>query len=154
MKLHELKPAEGARKNRKRIGRGVGSGWGKTAGKGTKGQRSRAGGGVRPGFEGGQMPLHRRLPKRGFANIFRKDIAIVNIRDLIYNDRFTSGDTVDVGSLRRIGLVKGKNDGVKLLGEGDIQIPLTIRLDRVSKVAKEKIEAAGGTIESVQTREA
>jgi large subunit ribosomal protein L15 len=143
MKLHELAPAEGARKSRKRLGRGVASGWGKTAGRGNKGHKARSGGGVRPGFEGGQMPIHRRLPKRGFTNIFKKRIAIVNIRDL---GRFQSGDTVDHATLIQAGLVKGNVDGVKLLGQGNIEQSLTVRLDAVSEGARQKIEAAGGTI--------
>jgi len=144
MKLHELSPAEGARKNRKRLGRGPGSGTGKTAGRGMKGHRSRSGGGVRPGFEGGQMPIHRRLPKRGFTNIFKKKIEIVNIHDL---DRFKDGDVIDEAALVQSGLVKGRFDGIKLLGEGEISRPLTVKLEKISAVAKEKIEAAGGTVE-------
>ncbi|MCG6893849.1 MAG: 50S ribosomal protein L15 [Desulfobacteraceae bacterium] len=147
MKLHELKPAAGARKGRKRLGRGVGSGWGCTAGRGTKGQNSRSGGGVRPGYEGGQMPIHRRLPKRGFTNIFKKRIAVVNLRDLART--FESGATVDEAALVQSGLIKGPRDGVKLLGSGEIDRPLTVRLDAVSKSAREKIEAAGGSIEVV-----
>jgi large subunit ribosomal protein L15 len=143
MKLHELSPAEGARKSRKRLGRGVGSGWGKTAGRGNKGHNARSGGGVRPGFEGGQMPIHRRLPKRGFTNIFKKKIAVVNLRDLA---RFQSGDTIDEAALIQAGLVKGSVDGIKLLGFGDIEYPLTVRLDAVSESARKKIEAAGGTV--------
>lgn len=143
MKLHELTPAEGARKSRKRLGRGVGSGWGKTAARGSKGHKARSGGGVRPGFEGGQMPIHRRLPKRGFTNIFKKKIAIINIKDLA---RFQSGDTVDESALARVGLVKGGYDGVKLLGFGEIDFPLTVRLSSISESAKQKIETAGGTI--------
>lgn len=144
MRLNELSPAEGSRKARTRKGRGVGSGKGKTAGRGTKGHNSRSGGGVRPGFEGGQMPLHRRLPKRGFTNIFRKDIAIVNIRDL---SRFESGSLVDETVLIRSRLVKSPYDGIKLLANGDITYPLTVRLNRVSKSAREKIEAVGGALE-------
>ena len=147
MKLHELKPAEGATKNRKRIGRGVGSGWGKTAGRGTKGYNSRSGGGVRPGYEGGQMPIQRRLPKRGFTNIFRKRIAVINVRDLL---TFKSGSLVDEAALIKAGLVKGKKDGIKLLGQGEISIALNVKLSHVSKSAKGKIEAAGGSIEVVQ----
>ena len=146
MKLNELAPPKGARKNRKRLGRGVGSGSGMTAGKGTKGQNSRSGGGVRPGFEGGQMPLQRRLPKRGFTNIFRKKFAEVNIRDL---SRFESGSLVDAAALIRRGLVKGKRDGIKLLGHGEIAYPLSIKVNRVSKSAREKIEAAGGNVEVI-----
>ncbi len=146
MKLHELKPAKGATKARKRIGRGVGSGSGKTAGRGTKGHNSRSGGGVRPGFEGGQMPLHRRLPKRGFTNIFKKQIAVINIRDL---DRFETGSVVDEAALVRSGLVKNRRDGIKLLSEGEINIALTVKIDAISRNAKEKIEAAGGTVEVI-----
>jgi large subunit ribosomal protein L15 len=146
MKLNELSPAEGARKSRKRVGRGVGSGWGKTAGRGNKGYNSRSGGGVRPGFEGGQMPIQRRLPKRGFTNIFRKSYEIVNIRDLV---KFETGNIVDAAALIRAGLIKGKKDaGVKLLGEGEITYPLTVKLDKISQSAKGKIEAAGGKIEN------
>ncbi len=143
MRLHELKPAPGAHKQRKRVGRGVGSGRGKTAGRGSKGHNSRSGGGVRPGFEGGQMPIHRRLPKRGFTNIFKKKIGIVNIRDL---ERFESGTLVDEPLLRKTGLIKGTYHGIKLLGEGDISYPLTIRLPYISSGARSKIEAAGGSI--------
>jgi large subunit ribosomal protein L15 len=146
MKLHELKPAEGSTHKPKRVGRGVGSGWGKTAGRGNKGLKARSGGGVRPGFEGGQMPLHRRLPKRGFTNIFKKEIAIVNLSDL---SRFEQGAVVDEALLVRSGLVKGQNDGIKLLGRGDINIALTVKLNAVSRSAKEKIEAAGGTVEVI-----
>ncbi|MBC8393063.1 MAG: 50S ribosomal protein L15 [Deltaproteobacteria bacterium] len=143
MKLNQLSPAAGSRKARKRLGRGVGSGTGKTAGRGSKGQNSRSGGGVRPGFEGGQMPIHRRLPKRGFTNIFKKKFALVNLRDLA---RFESGSMVDEAALLKAGLVKGGNDGIKVLGQGNITHPLTIMVDKVSKSAKEKIEAAGGQI--------
>ena len=144
MRLNELSPPKGSRKVRTRKGHGVGSGKGKTAGRGTKGHNSRSGGGVRPGFEGGQMPLHRRLPKRGFANIFRKEIAIVHIRDL---SRFDSDSVVDETALIRSGLVKGRRDGIKLLGDGEITYPITVRLNRVSKSAREKIEAVGGALE-------
>jgi large subunit ribosomal protein L15 len=144
MKLHELKPAEGSRKGVKRVGRGVASGWGKTAGRGNKGHKARSGGQTSPGFEGGQMPMQRRLPKRGFANIFRKRIAIVNVRDLA---RFESGSVVDRAALLKAGLIKGDWDGVKLLGQGEITVPLTIKLALVSESAKTKIEGAGGNIE-------
>jgi large subunit ribosomal protein L15 len=144
MKLHELLPPVGSRKPRKRLGRGVGSGNGKTAGRGTKGHNSRSGGGVRPGFEGGQMPLHRRLPKRGFTNIFKKKINVINVRDLA---RFESGSIVDEAALVRIGLVKGRRDGIKLLGKGEITIPLTIKVNSASKNARDKILAAGGNLE-------
>jgi large subunit ribosomal protein L15 len=146
MKLHELKPADGSTKNRKRIGRGVGSGWGKSAGRGNKGHNARSGGGVRPGFEGGQMPLHRRLPKRGFTNIFKKEIAVINIRDL---SRFEAGSIVDEAALVGAGLVKGPRDGIKLLGQGEITAALTIKINAVSRSAREKIESAGGTIEVI-----
>ena len=146
MKLNELSPAKGSRSARKRLGRGVGSGTGKTAGRGTKGLNSRSGGGVRPGFEGGQMPIHRRLPKRGFTNIFKKKFVEINIRDL---SRFESGSLVDKGALIQEGLVRGKNDGIVLLGRGDINMPLTIKVNRISKGAREKIEGAGGTVEVI-----
>jgi large subunit ribosomal protein L15 len=144
MKLNELLPPKGSRKSPKRLGRGVGSGTGKTAGRGTKGHNSRSGGGVRPGFEGGQMPIHRRLPKRGFTNIFKKQIATVNIRDL---SKFEPGSVVDEATLIRCGLIKGKNDGIKLLGQGDVKCPLTIKVNDISKGARDKIEAIGGKIE-------
>jgi large subunit ribosomal protein L15 len=144
MKLHELKPAEGSRKSIKRVGRGVASGWGKTAGRGNKGHKARSGGQTSPGFEGGQMPMQRRLPKRGFANIFRKRIAIVNVRDLA---RFESGSVVDRAALLKAGLIKGDWDGVKLLGQGEITVPLTVKLALVSESAKSKIQGAGGKIE-------
>jgi large subunit ribosomal protein L15 len=144
MKLNELSPPAGSRKARKRLGRGVGSGQGKTAGRGTKGHNSRSGGGVRPGFEGGQMPIQRRLPKVGFSNIFKKKIAVINIRDL---SKFESGSIVDEIALVRMGLVKGRRDGIKLLGQGDINIPLTVKVHASSKKAVEKVEAAGGKVE-------
>ena len=144
MKLNELSPARGSRKAGRRLGRGVGSGRGKTAGRGTKGFNSRSGGGVRPGYEGGQMPLHRRLPKRGFTNIFRKNIAIINIRDLA---KFDKGSVVDAAALTAAGLVKGTRDGIKLLGTGEIKHPLEVKVNQISKTAREKIEAAGGKVE-------
>ena len=147
MRLNDLAPPPGARKARKRIGRGVGSGWGKTAGRGSKGQNSRSGGGVRPGYEGGQMPIHRRLPKRGFTNVFKKTYALVNIRDLA---KMEHGSVVDEAALVRAGLVKGRRDGVKLLGQGDINISLTVKVDLVSRRARQKIESAGGTVEASQ----
>ena len=146
MKLNELSPAEGSRKKRKRVGRGVASGTGKTAGRGSKGHNSRSGGGVRPGFEGGQMPIHRRLPKRGFTNIFADRIAVINVRDL---NRFESGSVVDEAVLVGSGLVKGARDGIKLLGQGEIGHPLSVKVNRVSATARKKIEAAGGNIEVV-----
>jgi large subunit ribosomal protein L15 len=146
MKLHELSPAKGSRKAPKRLGRGVASGTGKTAGRGTKGYNSRSGGGTRPGYEGGQMPLHRRLPKRGFTNIFKKNIAVINIRDLA---KFDKGSVVDTEALIQAGLVKGQRDGVKLLGQGEIKYSLDIRVNLISKNAREKIEAAGGKVEVI-----
>lgn len=146
MRLQALSPVAGSRKIRKRLGRGVGSGSGKTSGRGTKGHKSRSGGGVRPGFEGGQMPLHRRLPKRGFANIFRKDIVIVNIRDLA---KFEKGSIVDETALIQSGLIRGKRDGIKLLGQGEIEHALTIKVNSASKSAIEKVTRAGGKIEVI-----
>ncbi len=146
MKLHELSPPAKSRKSDRRLGRGVGSGWGKTAGRGNKGYNSRSGGGVRPGYEGGQMPIQRRLPKRGFTNIFRKKIAVVNLRDLL---TFESGSLVDEAALAKAGLVKGQKDGIKLLGHGEIRVALNVKLNQVSKSAREKIEAAGGSVEVV-----
>lgn len=146
MKLNELTPAAGSQSSKKRKGRGVGSGRGKTAGRGTKGLNSRSGGGVRPGFEGGQMPIHRRLPKRGFKNIFGKQIVTINIRDL---SRFESGSVIDEAVLISSGLIKGERDGIKLLGQGDIDFPLSIKVSHISKNARQKIEAAGGNVEVV-----
>ncbi len=146
MKLHELSPSSKSRKSNKRLGRGVGSGRGKTAGRGNNGYNSRSGGGVRPGYEGGQMPIHRRLPKRGFTNIFRKKIAVINLRDLL---AFESGSLVDEAALVKAGHVKGQKDGIKLLGHGEIRVALNVKLNHVSKSAREKIEAAGGSVEVV-----
>ncbi|MBQ6021297.1 MAG: 50S ribosomal protein L15 [Clostridia bacterium] len=145
MKLHELSPAPGSNKPVKRIGRGPASGQGKTAGKGHKGQKARAGRGMRPGFEGGQMPLQRRLPKRGFNNIFAKEIAIVNVGAL--NDAFEAGAVVDAAALIESGLVKKELDGIKVLGHGELTKALTVKAAAFSKEAKAKIEAAGGTAE-------
>lgn len=144
MKLHELAPAEGSRHKRKRVGRGPGSGMGKTSTKGHKGLKARSGGGVRPGFEGGQMPLHRRLPKRGFKNIHRDIVAIVNVSDL---DRFESGTVIDELALRDAGLIKGAIDKVKILGNGEVTKVFSLKSCLVSKTAREKIETAGGNIE-------
>ena len=145
MKLNELSPAEGSKKDRKRVGRGIGSGDGKTAGRGHKGQKSRSGGGVRPGFEGGQMPLHRRLPKRGFNNTrFQDKIVIVNVSFI--NDRFEDGAVVNEASLRAANLIKGSFDGIKVLGFGDITKKVTLEGCTVSASAREKIEKAGGSI--------
>ncbi|MCM1365133.1 MAG: 50S ribosomal protein L15 [Faecalibacterium sp.] len=147
MKLHELSPAAGSTKERKRIGRGIGSGQGKTAGKGHKGQKARAGRGMRPGFEGGQMPLQRRIPKRGFVNIFRTEMAIVNVASL--EKAFNAGDTVTIEALVEKGLVKKVLDGVKVLGNGEITKALTVQVNACSESAKQKIEAAGGKIEVI-----
>ena len=147
MKLHELSPAAGSTKERKRIGRGAGSGQGKTAGKGHKGQKARAGRGMRAGFEGGQMPLQSRLPKRGFNNIFRKEIVAVNVADL--EARFENGAVVDVESLKQVGLVKNSFDGIKILGNGELTKKLTVKADAFSESAKQKIEAAGGNAEVI-----
>ncbi|MBC5787975.1 MULTISPECIES: 50S ribosomal protein L15 [Clostridiaceae] len=144
MKLHELSPAAGSTKAPKRIGRGAGSGTGKTAGKGHKGQNARSGGGVRPGFEGGQMPLQRRIPKRGFNNIFATNYAIVNVSDL---NKFEDGAVVDTAALKEAGLVKKVMDGVKVLGNGELTKKLTVCAAKFSATAKEKIEKAGGKAE-------
>lgn len=147
MKLHELSPAAGSTKERKRIGRGAGSGQGKTAGKGHKGQKARAGRGMRPGFEGGQMPLQRRLPKRGFNNIFRKVIVAVNVSDL--NAKFEDGAVVDAEALKSAGLVKNYFDGIKILGNGELTKKLSVKANAFSESAKQKIEAAGGNAEVI-----
>jgi len=146
MKIHELSPAEGSRKKRKRIGRGQGSGHGGTACRGHKGQKSRSGGGARLGFEGGQMPLQRRLPKRGFNNIFKKEYNIINLKDL---NRFEANATLDAEVLKQAGLIKKMKNGVKLLGVGDISQPVVVKVHRVSASAREKIEAAGGRVEII-----
>ncbi|WP_066366395.1 50S ribosomal protein L15 [Neobacillus fumarioli] len=146
MKLHELKPAEGSRKERKRLGRGIGSGQGKTAGKGHKGQNARSGGGVRPGFEGGQTPLFRRLPKRGFTNINRKEFAIVNLEVL---NRFEDGTEVTPELLIETGVVKNEKAGIKILAKGNVEKKLTVKAHKFSSAAKEAIEAAGGTAEVI-----
>ncbi|MBR3588198.1 MAG: 50S ribosomal protein L15 [Clostridia bacterium] len=147
MKLHELSPVPGSTKERKRIGRGPASGQGKTAGKGHKGQKARAGRGMQIGFEGGQMPLQRRIPKRGFNNIFRKEFATVNIASL--DKAFNDGDTVTIEALVASGLVKKTLDGVKVLGNGEISKKLTVQVNAYSETAKSKIEAAGGKAEVV-----
>ena len=144
MQLHDLAPAPGSRKNRKKVGRGPGSGMGKTSTRGHKGLKARSGGNVRPGFEGGQMPIYRRLPKRGFFNIFKTKNAILNVTDL---DRFEDGATIDIDSLRDAGMVKGSVDGVKILGMGEITKKFVLKNILVSKTAKEKIESIGGSIE-------
>lgn len=144
MKLHELKPVTGSKKSQKRVGRGTGSGLGKTAGKGQKGQNSRSGGGTKPGFEGGQMPLYRRLPKRGFTNIFAKQIVEVNIERL---NIFENGTEVTEALLKERGVVSKTLDGVKILGNGELTKSLTVKVSRFSESAKAKIEAAGGKVE-------
>ena len=144
MEIHELSPAVGSRKKRKRVGRGPGSGHGKTCCRGSNGQKSRSGGLPRPGFEGGQMPLQRRVPKRGFTNIFKNIYNIINVEDL---NQFEANSILDPESLKKAGLIKKIRDGVKLLGKGNISQPIVIKLHKMSRTAKEKIEAAGGKIE-------
>jgi large subunit ribosomal protein L15 len=145
MKLNELKPAEGSRHKKKRIGRGQGSGFGGTATQGHKGQNARSGGGAAPGFEGGQMPLQRRLPKRGFNNKrFAAVVAEVNLKDL---NRFAGGSVVDAQSLAEMGLVKGSFDAIKILGKGELEKSLTLKVDKISAQARNKVEAAGGSVE-------
>src|SRR5690554_4426856 len=146
MKLHDLRPVEGAIRGRKRVGRGTGSGLGKTSTRGHKGQNARSGGGVRPGFEGGQTPLFKRLPKRGFTNVNRKDYAIVNVGDLKV---FESGSVVNVASLKKLGLVKKEYDGLKILGDGKLEVDLTVEANKFSKSAEKAIVDAGGKIEVV-----
>ncbi|HUR80237.1 MAG TPA: 50S ribosomal protein L15 [Thermoanaerobaculia bacterium] len=147
MELSNLKPKKGARHAKKRVGRGPGSGHGKTAGRGEKGQKSRSGFSRTLGFEGGQMPLHRRLPKRGVTNIFKKEYAVINLADL---ERFDNGATVDEAALRAAGLVKGQNDGIKVLGNGKLSKKLTVSATKFSATAKSAIEAAGGTVQEIQ----
>jgi large subunit ribosomal protein L15 len=146
MDLSNLKPAVGSTKTRKRIGRGQGSGTGKTAGKGHKGQKARSGGSIKPGFEGGQMPMQRRLPKRGFTPLTKKVYALVNLRDL---ELFEAGSVVDLEVLSQSGLVNSVGDGVKILGTGDLTKALTIKAHKFSKSALEKIAAAGGKAEVI-----
>jgi large subunit ribosomal protein L15 len=147
MELSNLKPKKGARHAKKRVGRGPGSGHGKTSSRGEKGQKSRSGYSGKRGFEGGQMPLHRRLPKRGFTNIFKKDYAVVNVSDL---ERFDSGASIDEATLRQAGLVKGPHDGVKVLGDGELSKKLTVSATKFSKSAREIIEKAGGSCQETQ----
>jgi len=144
MDLSNLKPAPGSTKNRKRIGRGPGSGVGKTSGKGHKGQKARSGGSIKPGFEGGQMPLQRRLPKRGFTSLNKKVYALINLRDL---DQFDAGSVVDLEMLGQAGLINGIKDGVKILADGELSKAMTVQAHKFSKAAAEKIEAAGGKAE-------
>lgn len=146
MKLHELSPVEGSKKEVKRIGRGHGSGWGKTAGKGHKGQKARAGKGMRVGFEGGQMPLQRRIPKRGFNNIFAKKVVAINVGTL---NKFEDGAVVDIAALTEKGIVKNSFDSVKILSNGTITKKLTVKAHAFSKGAVAKIEAAGGKTEVI-----
>ncbi|MGI6684248.1 MAG: 50S ribosomal protein L15 [Bacillota bacterium] len=146
MNLSELKPAPGSKAKATRVGRGIGSGLGKTSGRGHKGQKARSGGGVRPGFEGGQMPLQRRLPKRGFTNIFKKEIVIVNLEDL---NRFEEGTQVTPEILVEAGLIKSVKDGVKILANGELEKALTVQVHGCSKAAADKIAAAGGKVEVI-----
>ncbi|EAG7051777.1 50S ribosomal protein L15 [Listeria monocytogenes] len=146
MKLHELKPSEGSRKERNRVGRGTGSGNGKTSGRGHKGQKARSGGGVRLGFEGGQLPLFRRIPKRGFTNINRKEFAIVNLDVL---NRFEDGTEVTPELLVEIGIIRNEKSGIKILSNGNIEKKLTVKANKFSAAAKEAIEAAGGKTEVI-----
>ncbi|SHJ95801.1 large subunit ribosomal protein L15 [Geosporobacter subterraneus DSM 17957] len=146
MKLHELRPAEGSTKDRKRRGRGTASGQGKTAGRGEKGQKARSGGGVRPGFEGGQMPIYRRLPKRGFNNPFKKEWTIVNLDEL---NKFENGTVVTPELLLENGIIKKVVDGVKILGDGQLEKKITVQAHKFSQTAVEKIQAAGGKAEVI-----
>ena len=145
--LDRLKGPKGSRKKPKRVGRGEASGWGRCAGRGEKGQNSRSGGGVKPGFEGGQMPLQRRLPKRGFTNIFRTEYNVINVKSL--EEKFAAGDTVDTDSLSTKGLISRKGRPVKILGDGELKVSLTVKAKVFSATAKEKIESAGGKAEVV-----
>ena len=145
MNLNELKPVAGARHAKKRVGRGIGSGMGKTSTRGHKGQNARSGGGVRPGYEGGLTQLFKRLPKRGFTNVNRKEYALVKLGDL--NDKFEAGAVVDLASLKEAGLVKKEYEGVKILSNGELSKALTIKATKFSKAAEEKVKAAGGTVE-------
>ena len=150
MKLNELSPSV-PKKNRKRIGRGNSSGWGKTAGKGSNGQKSRAGGGVKPYFEGGQMPIYRRVPKRGFSNtIFKKEYTVISLSFL--NDNFEDGEVVSLETLFNKCLIKKGRDGVKVLGNGELNKKLTVKVHKISKSAKAAVEAKGGTVELVEVK--
>jgi len=143
MQLHDLAPAPGSRKKRKRVGRGTGSGMGKTSTRGHKGLKARAGGSVRPGFEGGQMPIYRRLPKKGFKNPFKRVHAILNLKDL---DAFDEGSVIDLEILKKAGMVKGQFDQIKVLGNGDLKKKFLLKNILVSESARQKIEAVGGSI--------
>ncbi|MEY4480261.1 MAG: hypothetical protein RLZZ267_939 [Bacillota bacterium] len=146
MKLHELQPAPGSKKTRNRVGRGIGTGNGKTSGRGHKGQGARSGGGVRPGFEGGQNPLYRRLPKRGFTNIHRTEFAIINLDVL---NRFAAGTEVTPELLLEVGIISNPKDGIKILGDGQLEVALTVKANKFSQSAVEKIQAAGGKSEVI-----
>jgi large subunit ribosomal protein L15 len=150
LSINTLKPARGANRKNKRVGRGIGSGHGKTAARGYKGQLSRSGSSMRPGFEGGQMPLHRRLPKRGFNNLFRTEYAIVNLKKL---DAFEAGAQVDPEALKNRGIVKNLRDGLKILGAGDLQNAIHVKAHKFSRSAAEKIQKAGGTIEVIAQKD-
>ena len=153
MRIGQLSPAEGARTSKKRLGRGIGSGLGKTSGKGHKGQWARSGGGVRPGFEGGQMPLYRRIAQRGFSNSpFKKEFAIINLVDL--EAKYADGETVNRTSLKEKGLVGKIVDGIKVLGNGEISKKLTVEVEKISASAKEKIEKAGGSVKVIAEKSA
>jgi large subunit ribosomal protein L15 len=145
--LNSLSPARGANRKPKRVGRGIGSGHSKTSTRGYKGQKSRSGTSIRPSFEGGQMPLHRRLPKRGFHNIFRKEYAIVNVKSLAV---FEAGAKIDPEILQEKGIIKKLKDGIKILGSGELQHPIHVRTHKITKSAAEKIEKAGGTVELIR----
>lgn len=146
MRLHDLKPAQGSTKSKKRVGRGAGSGLGKTSGRGMNGQNARSGGGVRPGFEGGQMPLFRRIPKRGFTNIFKKNWIILNVDDL---NRFEDGTEITPDFLIESGMVKELGYGIKILGDGELERKLTVKANKFTQSAIQKIEAAGGKVEVI-----
>jgi len=146
MKLHELTPAPGSRHTRKRIGRGIGSGTGKTAGKGHKGQKARSGGGVRPGFEGGQNPLYRRVPKRGFNNPFRQEYVVVNVEQL---NQFAAGTEITPELLLESGILSSAKDSIKILGNGELTVQLTVKANKFSQSAVNKIQAAGGKTEVI-----
>jgi large subunit ribosomal protein L15 len=144
MRLNDLSPSIGSKKKKKRIGRGPGSGHGGTSCKGDKGQKARSGASIRPGFEGGQMPLHRRIPKRGFCNIFKKEYEVINIKDL---QRFEGTSHVDVEILKKSGLIKSERNLIKLLGDGEVTFPLNIKVHRATRTAVEKVESSGGKVE-------
>jgi large subunit ribosomal protein L15 len=144
MRLNDLSPSIGSKKRKKRIGRGPGSGHGGTSCKGDKGQKARSGASIRPGFEGGQMPLHRRIPKRGFCNIFKKEYEVINIKDL---QRFEGTSQIDVEILKKSGLIKSERNLIKLLGDGEVTFPLNIKVHRATRTAVEKVESSGGKVE-------